>query len=312
MKRVTIYGTALAAIALVFAAGVGSAWLLQPKQRALTQSDIDSAVLHTLNNKDLPSRAARAAEAIRQSVVEVRSYPAADTAAEKSRADKAGRDRPARPPESSAPSKRTPRDETAKGKGPGDKAPSDKVAPDALPDGRHIGTGVVVTESGVILTNYHVVAGARRVEVRFHDGHTAEAAVLQAVPEKDLAILQPKSIPDDLPPATLGSSRELAPGSEVVAVGFPFGIGPSVTAGVVSGLDRQFVSPDEKQQLDKLIQFDAAANPGNSGGPLVNMKGEVVGIVTAILNPNQSGNFLGIGFAITIESAGGSVGASPF
>lgn len=312
MKRVTIYGIALAAIALVFAAGVGSAWLLQPKQRALTQSDIDSAVLHTLNNKDLPSRAARAAEAIRQSVVEVRSYPAAETAAEKPRADKAGRDRPARPPESSAPSKRTPRDETAKGKGPGDKAPSDKVAPDALPDGRHIGTGVVVTESGVILTNYHVVAGARRVEVRFHDGHTAEAAVLQAVPEKDLAILQPKSIPDDLPPATLGSSRELAPGSEVVAVGFPFGIGPSVTAGVVSGLDRQFVSPDEKQQLDKLIQFDAAANPGNSGGPLVNMKGEVVGIVTAILNPNQSGNFLGIGFAITIESAGGSVGASPF
>ncbi len=307
MKRVTIYGVALAAIALVFAAGVGSAWLLQPKQRALTQSDIDSAVLHTLHNKDLPSRAARAAEAIRQSVVEVRSYPAADAPAEKSRTDKAGRDRPAKPPESSAPAKRPPRDEAAKGKPPGD-----KTLPEALPDGRHIGTGVVVTESGVILTNYHVVAGARRVEVRFHDGHTAEAAVLQAVPEKDLAILQPKSIPDDLPPATLGSSRELAPGSEVVAVGFPFGIGPSVTAGVVSGLDRQFVSPDEKQQLDKLIQFDAAANPGNSGGPLVNMKGEVVGIVTAILNPNQSGNFLGIGFAITIESAGGSVGASPF
>lgn len=308
MKRVTIYGGALAAIALVFAAGVGSAWLLQPKQRALTQSDIDSAVLHTLHTKDLPSRAARAAEAVRQSVVEVRAYPGAEPAADKPRADKAGRDRPAKPPpESSAPSRRAPRDETAKGKPPGDKS-----APETLPDGRHIGTGVVVTESGVILTNYHVVAGARRVEVRFHDRHTAEAALLQAVPEKDLAILQPKSIPDDLPPATLGSSRELAPGSEVVAVGFPFGIGPSVTAGVVSGLDRQFVSPDDKQRLDKLIQFDAAANPGNSGGPLVNMKGEVVGIVTAILNPNQSGNFLGIGFAITIESAGGSVGASPF
>ncbi|MBO4123182.1 trypsin-like peptidase domain-containing protein [Cupriavidus gilardii] len=308
MKRVTIYGGALAAIALVFAAGVGSAWLLQPKQRALTQSDIDSAVLHTLHTKDLPSRAARAAEAVRQSVVEVRAYPGAEPAADKPRADKAGRDRAAKPPpESSAPSRRAPRDETAKGKPPGDKS-----APETLPDGRHIGTGVVVTESGVIITNYHVVAGARRVEVRFHDGHTAEAALLQAVPEKDLAILQPKSIPDDLPPATLGSSRELAPGSEVVAVGFPFGIGPSVTAGVVSGLDRQFVSPDDKQRLDKLIQFDAAANPGNSGGPLVNMKGEVVGIVTAILNPNQSGNFLGIGFAITIESAGGSVGASPF
>ncbi|MFX5522181.1 trypsin-like peptidase domain-containing protein, partial [Acinetobacter baumannii] len=82
--------------------------------------------------------------------------------------------------------------ESAKGKAPGTQGPHEKGAPEALPDGRHIGTGVVVTESGVILTNYHVVAGARRVEVRFHDGHTAEAAVLQAVPEKDLAILQPK------------------------------------------------------------------------------------------------------------------------
>ena len=102
------------------------------------------------------------------------------------------------------------------------------------------------------------------------------------------------------------------PGMEVVAVGFPFGIGPSVSSGVVSGLDRQFVSPDRKQKLEKLIQFDAAANPGNSGGPLINMNGEVVGIVTAILNPNPSGTFLGIGFAITIESAGMALGSSPF
>jgi len=132
------------------------------------------------------------------------------------------------------------------------------------------------------------------------------------MPERDLAVLRPKSLPDDLPAATLGSSRDLSPGDDVVAVGFPFGIGPSVSAGVVSGLDREFVSPEHKQDLDHLIQFDAAANPGNSGGPLVNMNGEVVGIVTAILNPTRSGTFVGIGFATTIESAGSAVGFPPF
>ena len=81
------------------------------------------------------------------------------------------------------------------------------------------------------------------------------------------------------------STADLAPGDEVVAVGFPFGIGPSVSAGVVSGLKREFRSPEGQQMLTNLIQFDAAANPGNSGGPLVTMDGEVVGIVTAILNP---------------------------
>jgi S1-C subfamily serine protease len=98
----------------------------------------------------------------------------------------------------------------------------------------------------------------------------------------------------------------------VVVVGFPFGIGPSVSAGVVSGLNRQFKSPDGNQALSGLIQFDAAANPGNSGGPLVNMSGEVIGIVTAILNPTSARTFIGIGFATTIESAGSAVGLPPF
>jgi S1-C subfamily serine protease len=115
-----------------------------------------------------------------------------------------------------------------------------------------------------------------------------------------------------LPAATLGSAGRLKPGDEVVAVGFPFGIGPSVSAGVVSGLNREFRSPEGKRVLSKLIQFDAAANPGNSGGPLVNMSGEVVGIVTAILNPTESRTFIGIGFAATIEAAGSAVGIPPF
>ncbi|KWR88050.1 S1C family serine protease [Cupriavidus sp. IDO] len=315
MKRVTIYGWVSAAVALVLAAVVGSAWLLRPTPRVLKQADIDSAVLHTLETMRLPSRTARAAEAVRESVVEVRSYAPAEKAADKpteaAAARHARRDsratRPKALPESHPPSPPPSRDELAKGDPSGGKAESDGKR-----KARHIGSGVVVTESGIILTSYHVVADALRLEVMFHDGHTAEASVVQAFPEKDLAVIRPSSIPDDLPPATLGSSRNLAPGTEVIAVGFPFGIGPSVSAGVVSGLDRRFVSPDGKQDLDKLIQFDAAANPGNSGGPLVNLDGEVVGIVTAILNPNESGTFLGIGFAVTIESAGVAIGSSPF
>ncbi len=305
MKRVAIYGWVSAAVVLVVAAGVGTVWMSQPKQRALTQADIDAAVLHTLQTRSLPSRAAKAAEAVRESVVEIRNFSPPEEKVQPASAPRARRGPPATPPKS--PGAPTPRDELAK------EAPSEgKDQSGGKPEPQHIGSGVVVTESGVLITNYHVVAGAKRLEVRFHNGYTAEASVLQAIPEKDLAILKPNSIPDDLPAATLGSSRDLVPGSEVIAVGFPFGIGPSVSAGVVSGLDREFISPDKKHDLNNLIQFDAAVNPGNSGGPLVNMNGEVVGIVTAILNPSKSGTFLGIGFAITIESAGTSIGSSPF
>ncbi len=97
-----------------------------------------------------------------------------------------------------------------------------------------------------------------------------------------------------------------------MAVGFPFGIGPSASAGVVSGLNRSFRSHEGKQQIGNLIQFDAAANPGNSGGPLVTMDGAVVGIVTAILNPTSARTFLGIGFAVPIENAASAVGVPPF
>jgi S1-C subfamily serine protease len=151
-----------------------------------------------------------------------------------------------------------------------------------------------------------------RQGVTFHDGSESEAVLIKAWPENDLAVLKAKKIPDDLPAATLGSTANLRPGDEVVAVGFPYGIGPSVSAGVVSGLNREFLSPKGKRVLTRLIQFDAAANPGNSGGPLVTMEGEVVGIVTAILSPNGAGTFIGIGFATTIEAAGGAVGIPPF
>ena len=187
----------------------------------------------------------------------------------------------------------------------------DKKNPKGDMQNTGVGSGVVISEEGVILTNLHVVQGAKRIMVTFADGTESEALVIGVQPENDLAVIKAKRLPDDLQPATLGSSQNLQPGDEVVAVGFPFGIGPSVSAGVVSGLNRSFGSED-KTMMRGLIQADAAANPGNSGGPLINMAGEVVGIVTAILNPTSARTFIGIVFAATIESAGGGMGMSPF
>jgi serine protease DegQ len=175
-----------------------------------------------------------------------------------------------------------------------------------------VGTGVVIVDKGIILTNLHVVAGAQRVQVVFFDGLEADATVIGLQPENDLAVLQAQKIPDDLVAATMRSTADLRLGDQVVAVGFPFGIGPSATAGVVSGLRREFLSPEGKRVLTNLIQFDAAANPGSSGGPLVTTQGEVVGIVTAILNPTEQRFFVGIGFAVPIENAAAAAGIPPF
>ena len=177
---------------------------------------------------------------------------------------------------------------------------------------RGIGSGVVIIDNGTILTNLHVINGAKKVMVTFFDGSESEAVVLKTQPENDLAVLRARTIPDDLEAATMRSTADLSPGDKVIAVGFPFGIGPSVSSGIVSGLKRQFRSPDGQQTLTNLIQFDAAANPGNSGGPLVTMDGEVVGIVTAILNPSRQRVFIGIGFAMPIENAAALAGMPPF
>ena len=174
------------------------------------------------------------------------------------------------------------------------------------------GTGVVIVDTGIILTNLHVVHGAKRIQVVFHDGLESDALVIGVQPEHDLAVLQAKIIPDDLYAATLRSTAGLRPGEPVVAVGFPFGIGPSVSAGVISGLGREYQTVDGKRVLTNLIQFDAAVNPGNSGGPLVTPEGEVIGIVTGLLNPTEHRVFIGIGFAVPIENAAGAVGLSPF
>jgi S1-C subfamily serine protease len=175
-----------------------------------------------------------------------------------------------------------------------------------------VGTGVVIVDKGVILTNLHVVKGAHSVRLVYADGSTSVATVTGAQPENDLAVLQAQTVPDDLIAATLRGTGDLVPGDHVVAVGFPFGIGPSTSSGVISGLGRTFRSGDGESDIGNLIQFDAAANPGNSGGPLVTMDGEVIGVVTGILNPTNHRTFLGIGFAVPIESAAAAAGLPPF
>jgi len=174
------------------------------------------------------------------------------------------------------------------------------------------GTGVIIVDSGIILTNLHVIDGAKMIHIVFSDGTLSIAEVIGERPEHDLAVLQAKTLPDDIVPATMRSTAGLRPGDEVVAVGFPFGIGPSASAGVISGLKRDYVTHEGKRALTNLIQFDAAVNPGNSGGPLVTLDGEVVGIVTGLLNPTENRVFIGIGFAVPIENAASAVGLSPF
>ena len=148
--------------------------------------------------------------------------------------------------------------------------------------------------------------------MEFEDGLESDASVISTQPDHDLAVLQARDIPDDLKAATLRSAKHLTEGEHVTAVGFPYGIGPSVSHGVISGLHRQYRSPTGDRVLKELIQFDAAANPGSSGGPLVNAQGEVVGIVTAILAPSEKAGFAGIAFAMPIEIAAGAAGLPPF
>ncbi|HET7528098.1 MAG TPA: trypsin-like peptidase domain-containing protein [Burkholderiaceae bacterium] len=190
--------------------------------------------------------------------------------------------------------------------------PAERPDPKEGEERRSVGTGVVIVDKGLILTNLHVVHGASRIKVTFHTGLESEATLVNVQPENDLAVLQALNKPDELEAATMRSTGDLRPGDEVIAIGFPFGIGPSGSQGVVSGLKREFRSPEGKRLLTNLIQFDAAANPGNSGGPLVTMDGHVVGIVTAIMNPTEARTFIGIGFAVPIENAATAAGLPPF
>jgi S1-C subfamily serine protease len=170
-----------------------------------------------------------------------------------------------------------------------------------------VGTGIIVNEAGAILTARHVVAGAGVIHVTFADGTQAVAQIASAQPENDIAVLVADRSPGVIVPAVLGSTGGLQVGDEAFAVGHPFGLVDSLSAGVISGLDRTMPAADGST-LKGLIQFDAAVNPGNSGGPLLNRDGQVIGIVTALANPSQQGVFIGIGFAVPIGTASGAAG----
>lgn len=167
------------------------------------------------------------------------------------------------------------------------------------------GSGVVIDDGGSILTSLHVVDKAIDIQVTFADGTQSAAFILQRDPDSDLALLRPRNPPDTVIPAVLGGAGGLSVGDEVFAVGSPFGIPNSLSAGVVSGLNRSFKPPNRANSLSGVIQFDAAVNPGNSGGPLLNRYGEVVGIVTGLVNPTEQDVFIGIGFAVPLPAGGG-------
>jgi S1-C subfamily serine protease len=291
---------------------VGAYEVIKAPGQNLTQRQLNAAVNYSIDQRPrAPSVSSIAYANVIPSVVRVNGYSPEDTTT------KNPDENPVEPRQALP----QPRDQAAGAK-PGARDGSQNVPQNPTAENQDkfqedfhekftaVGTGVVIDDKGTILTNLHVAAGSEKLRVVFWDGTESDARIIGAQPENDLAVIRPDTLPDDLKPATLASTQNLRPGDDVVAVGFPFGIGPSASAGVISGLKREFRGEGEPT-LTNLIQFDAAANPGNSGGPLVNADGEVVGIVTAILNPSGVRTFAGIGFAVPIENAAGAAGESP-
>jgi S1-C subfamily serine protease len=281
----------LVATSVLLSLMLGAAYTLsRPTAHVLTQAEIDAAVKYALaNTPRQPADSARAAALVRPTVVAIEGFLSPEHAAQaaaaaKSKADPLHKGRP-------------------------DKSPPAGTGDEPRPDS--IGSGVVVKEDGTIMTALHVVSGTDRWSILFADGSQSDATLIGSQPENDLAILKAQHVPDEQPAAVLASTARLRPGDEVVATGFPFGIGPSVSAGVISGLRREFSDPRTQRKFTNLIQFDAAVNPGNSGGPLVDRDGEVVGIVTSLLNPTDAEFFVGIGFAVPIENAARALGQNP-
>ena len=181
--------------------------------------------------------------------------------------------------------------------GPGMPLPGRPQAPGGRPHGTSMGSGFIISSDGYVLTNHHVVDGADTVKVKLSDGREFTAKVVGSDPLSDVALLK---IPaTGLPALRIGDSNSLKPGQWAVAIGSPFGLDHSVSAGVISAVGRS--NPYANQQYVPFIQTDVAINPGNSGGPLLNTRGEVVGINSQIFS--SSGGYQGVSFAIPIDTA---------
>lgn len=181
-------------------------------------------------------------------------------------------------------------------------------------DGRNgggLGTGIIINDSANIVTSLHVVDGADEIRVTFYDGTESEAVILLQTPEQDLAVLGAFSPPSLIVPAVIGNPGAMRVGDDVFVVGNPYGLYSSMSAGVISGFGRTFKPVGADITLEGLIQFDAAANPGNSGGPLLDRNGRVIGVVTGLVNPGGGNFFVGIGFAVPINNVAGGGGGSP-
>ena len=175
-----------------------------------------------------------------------------------------------------------------------------------------LGSGVVISDSAEILTALHVVENATDIQVTFADGTQSGAQIETTQPDQDIAVLIPDQPPNVLVPAVMGNPNAMRVGDEAYAVGNPFGLYGSMSAGVISGFNRSFHTEGSDQTIEGLIQIDTAVNPGNSGGPLLNRNGYVIGIVIGILNPTDNDFFVGIGFAVPITTAGGAAGAPQY
>jgi S1-C subfamily serine protease len=170
---------------------------------------------------------------------------------------------------------------------------------DVLEIPRGTGTGFVWDKHGLVVTNFHVIAGAQKLTVTLHDRSEYNAEVVGVAPEKDLAVLRLEHPPADLVTLPLGDSSQLTVGRKVLAIGNPFGLDTTLTTGIVSALGREIEAAGNRKIHD-VIQTDAAINPGNSGGPLLNSLGQLVGVNAAIYSP--SGASAGIGFAIPVNT----------
>lgn len=262
-----------------------------PGPRPLTQQDVATSITQALASETLgPALSQQVYQAIEPSLVVIETRVGGGTAAEGG-----GTIVSAAATSTAAASPAAPA------------TPGATATASAPPTG-DLGSGVVVDTSGDILTCLHVVANATSIQVTFADGTTSPAQVVTQQPQNDIAVLRATQPPAKLVPAVLGNPRSVQVGSEAFVVGNPFGLYDSMSSGIVSGLNRSFQLPNNGALLQGLIQVDAAVNPGNSGGPLLNRNGQVIGIVTALVNPTNQGVFIGIGLAVPIDVAGGAAG----
>jgi S1-C subfamily serine protease len=265
--------------------------VVEPGPRPLTQQDVATSITQALASETLgPALSQQVYQAIEPSLVVIETRVGGGTAAEGG-----GTIVSAAATSTAAASPAAPA------------TPGATATASAPPTG-DLGSGVVVDTSGDILTCLHVVANATSIQVTFADGTTSPAQVVTQQPQNDIAVLRATQPPAKLVPAVLGNPRSVQVGSEAFVVGNPFGLYDSMSSGIVSGLNRSYQLPNNGALLQGLIQVDAAVNPGNSGGPLLNRNGQVIGIVTALVNPTNQGVFIGIGLAVPIDVAGGAAG----